>query len=136
MKKMELPNLNMLDQVAGEFLGNFTDEKIFAFYGAMGVGKTTFIKALCKQLGATDHVTSPTFAIVNEYGKQTLIYHIDAFRIEDENEMRNIGLESYFNKDAYCFIEWPANIETLLPTQTVRVEMQLDGESRVILIDN
>ncbi len=114
--------LNELDSISKELLAT-TDKKIFAFFASMGTGKTTLIKQLIKQLGVEDNVSSPTFSLVNEYqnSNREPIFHFDFYRIEDEEEALDIGIEEYFDTDAYCFIEWPEMIENLLPLETVSV---------------
>jgi tRNA threonylcarbamoyladenosine biosynthesis protein TsaE len=114
--------------------------KVFAFRGKMGVGKTTFIKAVCEELGVKDVINSPTFAIINEYHSDMTgepIYHFDFYRIETLAEARQIGTEDYFESGFLCFIEWPEKIEDLLPENTVFVDFaeQLDG-SRELRIRN
>ena len=103
------------------------DEKVFAFYGAMGAGKTTFIKALCEELGVEETITSPTFAIINEYrdGGGNSIFHFDFYRINKLEEAFDFGYEDYFYSGNLCFIEWPERIEPLLPAGTVKV--YIDG---------
>lgn len=134
--------INSLDQIreaAKTFIGAMGDNTVFAFYGKMGAGKTTFIKALCEELGVTDVITSPTFAIVNEYRSDDageLIYHFDFYRIKKLEEVYDMGYEDYFYSGALCFIEWPELIEDLLPgnTVTVNIEEAEDG-SRVLRFD-
>ena len=111
------------------------DATVFAFYGKMGAGKTTFVKALCTELGVEDVITSPTFAIVNEYtdGKGEPIYHFDFYRIKKLEEVYDMGYEDYFYSGAPCFIEWPELIEELLPEDTVRVTIEEQPDhSRVV----
>lgn len=108
---------------------------IFAFYGKMGAGKTTFIKAVCEALGVEDVINSPTFAIVNEYlaGNGEPIYHFDFYRIKKEQEVMDIGYEDYIYSDCLCFMEWPELIEDLLPEDTVKVTIEeTEDGSRVI----
>jgi tRNA threonylcarbamoyladenosine biosynthesis protein TsaE len=112
------------------------DRKVFAFYGKMGAGKTTFIKAICEALGVEDVVTSPTFAIVNEYGTKQesgKVFHFDFYRIKNLREACDIGCDEYFYSGCPCFIEWPELIEELLPEETVRVciEVHEDGSRTV-----
>lgn len=125
-----------LPQVAEEFLAAFGNRKVILFYGEMGVGKTTLIKQLCKQLGVEEATTSPTFSIVNEYLANTgkSIYHFDFYRIEEEAEVFDLGYEDYFYSDNYCFIEWPEKIPNLLPEDTVTLKIEL-GENNERLIE-
>lgn len=124
-----------LQQAAKTFVENMKDRKIFAFYGKMGAGKTTFIKAICEQMGVRDVVTSPTFAIVNEYtdGRDNSLYHFDFYRIEKLEEVYDMGYEDYFYSGNVCFLEWPELIEEILPNDTVRVTIseQDDGTRTV-----
>lgn len=123
MKTLYINNLQEINKTAEQFLKATESQKIFAFYGKMGSGKTTFIKELCKQLGSEDKVTSPTFAIVNEYDtkNENKIYHFDFYRIENIEEAFDLGYEDYFYSDNYCFIEWPELIENLLPEKCTKV---------------
>jgi tRNA threonylcarbamoyladenosine biosynthesis protein TsaE len=124
-----------LPAAAKELLKHSADKKIFAFYGTMGAGKTTIIKAICKYLGATDIVSSPTFTLVNEYKTSAgeSLFHIDFYRIRKQEEVFDFGLEEYLTGDSYCFMEWPELIEELLPEETVRVRIKIDnGEQRVL----
>lgn len=111
---------------AQEFIAQMDDRKIFAFYGKMGAGKTTFIKHLCEAMGVKDIVNSPTFAIVNEYadGNGNPVYHFDMYRIKSIAELYNMGYEDYFYSEAVCFIEWPELAEELLPEDTVKVTIE------------
>lgn len=113
-----------LGSPAKSFISQMDDRTVFAFHGNMGVGKTTFIKAICEELGVEDVINSPTFAIINEYRSATtaeLIYHFDFYRINKLSEAEDIGTEDYFYSGALCFIEWPEKIEELLPCDTVHV---------------
>jgi tRNA threonylcarbamoyladenosine biosynthesis protein TsaE len=109
--------------------------KIFAFYGSMGAGKTTIIKAVCEVLGAKDIISSPTFTLVNEYrtiNGETL-YHIDFYRIKKQEEVFDFGLEEYLSGDSYCFMEWPELVEELLPSETIRIRISVDNNKQRLL---
>jgi tRNA threonylcarbamoyladenosine biosynthesis protein TsaE len=125
-----------IKQAAKQFVEGMGENTVFAFYGKMGAGKTTFIKAVCEQLGVDDTVTSPTFAIVNEYeaANGRPIYHFDFYRIKKVSEAYDMGCEEYFYSGHPCFIEWPELIEEVLPEETVNVtiEVQPDGERRLV----
>ena len=129
-------NLSELPSAAKQLLQAYPDKKIFAFYGEMGAGKTTFIKAICETLGVSDSISSPTFSIVNEYqlAKGEKIFHFDFYRIKLLNEAYDMGYEDYFYAGAYCFIEWPEKIEELLPENYVKVAITQKGEQRTIVI--
>ncbi len=126
---------DQLDEIAGRLLGKFPGSRIFAFYGSMGAGKTTFIKALTAKLGVADVVNSPTFAIVNEYraSDDSSVYHFDLYRLKTWQEMLDIGYEEYFYSGNYCLIEWPEKVENLLPANVVivRIELSPEGEQRL-----
>ena len=124
-------------QAAREFVKLLDKGRIFAFYGKMGSGKTTFIKSICEELGVEDSINSPTFAIVNEYEdrNQNTIYHFDFYRIKSIEEVYNMGYEEYFYGDAICFMEWPELIEELLPEEAVKVFVrEMDGGARSVKI--
>ena len=124
MSIIKIENLDTIRQAAKEFIAGMDDRTVFAFYGNMGAGKTTFIKAICKELGVEDVINSPTFAIINEYRSDTtgeLIYHFDFYRIKKLSEVYDMGYEDYFYSGALCFIEWPEKIEELLPGDVVNV---------------
>ncbi|HBY67338.1 MAG: tRNA (adenosine(37)-N6)-threonylcarbamoyltransferase complex ATPase subunit type 1 TsaE [Flavobacteriaceae bacterium] len=115
--------LDNLQQIADKILTN-AQNKYFLFYGDMGVGKTTLIKALAKQLGVTDNISSPTFSLVNEYeSTDGVIYHFDFYRIEDETEALDMGIEEYFYSDNWVFIEWPEKINKLLPDEHTSITL-------------
>ena len=146
LRNMEfiIPSIDRIDETAREFAAaaQFDDKhrNVFAFYGKMGAGKTTFIKALCDVLGVDDVVNSPTFAIVNEYHSGVLndpVFHFDFYRIKHVDEAFDIGTDDYFYSGAPCFIEWPELIEPLLPDNAVRVDIEElpDGTRRVVLAD-
>lgn len=125
--EITITSINNISDAAKEFVKNMGEGKVFAFYGKMGAGKTTFIKAVCECLGVEDTVTSPTFAIVNEYSSQKVdypIYHFDFYRIKKLEEVYDMGYEDYFYGGGVCFIEWPELIEDLLPESAVRVEIK------------
>lgn len=135
MFKAEIQSLDEINHIAKKFLEAHPADRIFAFYGQMGVGKTTFIKALCEEMHVVDYVTSPTFSLVNEY--QTVdsrsIFHIDFYRTNNIQEAYDLGYEDYFASGNYCFIEWPELIESLLPPITVRVVIkEIENKKRVI----
>ncbi len=136
--KLVLNNLSDIDIIAKKFVENMGNRKVFAFYGEMGAGKTTFIKAICGALGVTETITSPTFAIVNEYEKEDgdPIFHFDFYRIKDIDEAYDFGYEDYFYSGNICFIEWPQLVEPLLPENVVKVQIEIeDNEQRTILVD-
>jgi tRNA threonylcarbamoyladenosine biosynthesis protein TsaE len=115
-----------IDNVAKQILQDFPDDRFFAFWGSMGAGKTTLIKAICKELDVMDNVCSPTFAIVNEYQTQQgkTIYHFDFYRIKNLQEAFDIGYEEYFYSGNYCFVEWTEKIQDLLPESYVEVSIE------------
>lgn len=120
--KLQIPTLDTIDQAAREFVAALGQRRLVAFYGKMGAGKTTFIKAICQQLGVDDVITSPTFAIVNEYtATDGPVYHFDFYRIHKLEEVLDIGYEDYVGSGALCLMEWPELIEDLLPDDTLRV---------------
>ena len=121
--QLKIRNLSEIKIVAKQFIDRIDNEKVFAFYGSMGAGKTTFIKAVCEELGVQETITSPTFAIINEYkdGEGNSIYHFDFYRINKLEEAFDFGYEDYFYSGNLCFIEWPELVESLLPENTVKV---------------
>lgn len=137
MESLELKSLSDLNIVADKFLRLMRNKKVFAFFGPMGVGKTTFIKALCNELGVVEIVTSPTFALVNEYqtGAGNSIFHFDFYRIEKIEEVYDFGYEDYFFSGNYCFIEWPDKVAEILPKDVVFVQLiENEDGSRTINI--
>ncbi len=134
---INIERLEDYPQAAAQFIAAMQGRRIFAFYGSMGAGKTTFIKAVCEAMGVEDAINSPTFAIVNEYGsaRGEAIYHFDFYRIKSIAEVYNMGYEEYLYSNAYCFIEWPELIEELLPEETVRVtiEESADGHRTITM---
>ncbi len=123
---------NELKGAAKVLLDKYPNQRLFAFFGEMGAGKTSFIKRICNTLNVTDVVSSPTFAIVNVYQTQSaeVIYHFDFYRIKSLEEVYDIGYEDYFFSNHYCLMEWPEMIETLLPEDTVRVEIKVDHKTQ------
>ena len=135
MKDHFCENLKQLNKIAKELLKVHNNAKIFAFYGNMGVGKTTFIKEICKCLDVNDNVLSPTFSIINQYTtiQNDFIYHFDFYRIKNINEVYDLGYEDYFYSNSVCLIEWPELIKQLLPNDTVSISInQTEGYSRII----
>ncbi len=142
--EIRIQDLDHIREAAREFINHIGDARVFAFYGTMGAGKTTFVKAICEELGVEDVITSPTFAIVNEYSisnhkvqssklKVQSVFHFDFYRIKKLEEVYDMGYEEYFYSGSLCFIEWPELIEEILPDDAVRVNIseQADG-SRVV----
>ena len=125
--KLQLANI---ERIARQFVEEQSDGRVFAFYGQMGAGKTTFIAAVCKVLGIEEPVNSPTFAIVNEYVADNgeTVYHFDCYRLNTLRDALNIGIEEYFASGNICFIEWAENIEELLPVDTVRVNIVVEDD--------
>ena len=153
--EIKIQDIEHIREAAQKFINQIGDRRVFAFYGKMGAGKTTFVKAICEELGVEDVITSPTFAIINEYqvlgdrclvmdNGQTIntqhpthitqIFHFDFYRIKKLEEVYDMGYEDYFYSGALCFIEWPELIEDVLPEDAVRVniEEQPDGSRLVI----
>ena len=138
-----IKDIEHIREAAREFIEHIGEHRVFAFYGKMGAGKTTFVKAICEELGVDDVITSPTFAIINEYTtahqpsdislQTSTIYHFDFYRIKKLEEVYDMGYEDYFYSGALCFIEWPELIEEILPDDAIRVSIteQEDG-SRVV----
>ena len=139
MQTIQIKSLETIREAAKAFIAAMDDRTVFAFYGAMGAGKTTFIKALCEELGVEDVINSPTFAIVNEYRSETtgeLIYHFDFYRINKLSEAEDIGTEDYFYSGALCFIAWPEKIDELLPGDVVNVRIAENADgSRTVEVD-
>ena len=153
--EIKIQNIETIREAAREFISQIGDRRVFAFYGSMGAGKTTFVKAICEELGVSDVITSPTFAIVNEYSlpptpsdwrgssgaeaspnrgrMEGAIYHFDFYRIKKLEEVYDMGYEDYFYSGSLCFIEWPELLEELLPDDAVRVSIteQEDGSRTV-----
>lgn len=136
---LKIADIDHIRHAAADFITHMHPHTVFAFEGAMGAGKTTFIKAICEELGVKEVINSPTFSIINEYRSHTtgaIIYHFDFYRIQKLSEALDIGTEDYLYSGAFCFIEWPNNIKEILPENTVfvRIEEQPDG-SRFVTFD-
>ena len=138
--EIKIQSLDHIHEAAREFIAAMGDNTVFALYGKMGAGKTTFVKALCQELGVEDVVTSPTFAVINEYRSDIageLIYHFDFYRIKKLEEVYDMGYEDYFYSGALGFIEWPELVEELLPGNTVKVTIEeLEDGSRKLTMEN
>lgn len=134
--RIEIKHISDINNAARQFIDQIGDKTVIALYGAMGAGKTTFIKAVCEELGVTETITSPTFAIVNEYksGDSSPIYHFDFYRINKLEEVYDFGYEDYFYNGNLCFIEWPELIESLLPDNCLKLKIS-ETESGVRLIE-
>ncbi|KGF51553.1 tRNA (adenosine(37)-N6)-threonylcarbamoyltransferase complex ATPase subunit type 1 TsaE [Prevotella amnii] len=133
--EIKVNSLEEINEAAKKFINTIGSNNVFAFYGRMGAGKTTFIKAVCEELGVKDVITSPTFAIVNEYtdGKGLPIYHFDFYRIKKLEEVYDMGYSDYFDSGNLCFLEWPELIEDLLPDNVVKVVIEEEDDgSRLI----
>ena len=130
---IHIHSLAELPEAARQFVALMGDETVYAFYGEMGAGKTTFINALSRRLGVEeDMANSPSFSIINEYRSDTtaeLIYHFDLYRLESLEEAMDIGVEDYFDSGVLCLLEWPERIEPMLPDDTVRVDIAADPDS-------
>ena len=123
-------HLKELPEIARKLVEQFPEERVFAFYGKMGAGKTTFIQSVCRVLGSDDTVTSPTFALINEYNtkKNGSVFHFDFYRIKNLEEVFDLGYEDYLYSGSYCLIEWPELIEPLLPEKVVRVKIEVEPD--------
>ena len=137
--EIRIKSIEEIAVAAKEFVAAMGERKVFGFYGKMGAGKTTFIKAVCEELGVEDVINSPTFAIVNEYvdGQGEPVYHFDFYRIKNLQEVMDLGYEDYVYSGHVCFMEWPELIENLLPDDAVKVtiEEEIDG-GRVLVVDS
>lgn len=129
-------SLENLSEIASEIIAS-AENKTLLFFGEMGVGKTTLIKEICKKLGVLDSISSPTFSLVNEYetSKEEKVFHFDFYRITDEEEALDMGIEEYFDNNDWCLIEWPKNIENLLPLDAVQIHLSIlnDGKRNIQL---
>lgn len=139
MSSIKIESPDVIREAARTFIAEMGDRTVFAFRGSMGAGKTTFIKAICEELGVQDVINSPTFAIINEYRSEDtgeLIYHFDFYRINKQSEAEEIGTSDYFYSGALCFIEWPEKVEDLLPGDTVSVSIREEADgSRTVEIN-
>lgn len=129
--KIKIDSLDNIHEATKQFIEHMGEGKVFAFYGKMGAGKTTFIKAICEEMGVEDVITSPTFAIVNEYRSNTteeIIYHFDFYRIKKLEEVYDMGYEDYFYSGALCFLEWPELIEEILPGDATKVTITTEED--------
>lgn len=138
MDTFYIDSLDQINAVAAEFLSKYEKERVFAFYGPMGVGKTTFVKALCKELNVEDTVNSPSFAIVNEYHTPAdeIVYHFDFYRLKEEEEAYDMGYEDYLYSGHYNMIEWPEKIATLLPEGRLDLNLEelADGRRKLTVL--
>jgi tRNA threonylcarbamoyladenosine biosynthesis protein TsaE len=127
-----------LEDIAKALLSQFKNNRVFTFSGNLGSGKTTFIKYLCKVLGVAGNISSPTFALVNEYegAKGLIIYHFDFYRIKNVREAYDMGYEEYFYSGNYCFVEWPEMVKELIPEDAVKVLIEVKNEIRELIISN
>jgi len=128
MKTVRCTDVAALGGLARTILDHFPDQRVFAFKGRMGAGKTTLIKSICQQLGVSDIVNSPTFAIINVYSTQDheMVYHFDLYRLKNSEELMDIGYEDYYYSGNYCLIEWPDKFEELLPENYVYIKIEVD----------
>jgi tRNA threonylcarbamoyladenosine biosynthesis protein TsaE len=131
MIRINIPDLASIDDAARELIDILPESRIFAFYGEMGAGKTTLIKALCRVLHVTDDTSSPSFGLIYEYrtSGSDSVYHFDFYRIEHLEEAYDLGYEEYIDSGQYCFIEWPEKVATLLPPETVNVSIKITGNN-------
>lgn len=137
MMEIIIKDKKHLHQAASKLLKESDGKKLFSFYGGMGAGKTTIIKAICEELGAIDIISSPTFTLVNEYKtkKGEALYHIDFYRIKKLEEVFDFGVEEYLTGESYCFMEWPELVEDVLPSDTVKVRISVDvSEQRILSV--
>lgn len=128
--RIEIPSVDKIQEAARQFVCQMGDAKVFAFYGKMGAGKTTFIKAICQELGVEDVITSPTFALVNEYtaGDGSPVFHFDFYRVKSLEEVYDMGFEDYLYGGALCLVEWPELVEELLPQDAVAVTIHANAD--------
>lgn len=138
MDTFYIDSLENINAVAADFLVHYGSERVLAFYGPMGVGKTTFVKAICESLSVEDTVNSPSFAIVNEYqtDKSEVLYHFDFYRLKEEEEAYDMGYEDYLYSGNYCMIEWPEKIASLLPSGRLDLTLEEveDGRRKITVV--
>ena len=136
---LEINHINELPQAAKEFVNLISDRNVFVFYGAMGVGKTTFIKAICKELKVVDNVVSPTFSLINEYktSDAQIIYHFDVYRINKIEQVYDFGYEDYFYSGRISLIEWPEKIESILPEEVIPIYIteEINGTRKIVITE-
>ncbi len=137
MLRLTFNQIDQLPEVAKRLLAEFPDERFYAFFGSMGVGKTTLIKEICAQLGVEQNVCSPTFAIINEYADRDgePVYHFDFYRLKNLDEAYDIGYEEYFYSGCWCFTEWTEKIEPLLPDRYLRIDIVEQNGTRTLTAD-
>ncbi|MBP3474188.1 MAG: tRNA (adenosine(37)-N6)-threonylcarbamoyltransferase complex ATPase subunit type 1 TsaE [Alistipes sp.] len=137
MKKIEIDSLSELERVAEEILSALGERRVVLLRGGMGAGKTTLVSRIASKLGAEDTVTSPTFALVNQYeGREGTIYHFDFYRINRVEEVFDLGYEEYFYSGELCFVEWPEMVEGLLPDDAMQVRITVgDDQKRIFEIE-
>jgi tRNA threonylcarbamoyladenosine biosynthesis protein TsaE len=136
MLRISIPDLGSIDGAARGLIAAFPDQRVFALYGEMGAGKTTLIKAFCRVLQVTDITSSPSFGLIYEYktGTDESVFHFDFYRIENLEEVYDIGYEEYVYSGHYCFIEWPDKIAPLLPPGTVHVNLKVERDLKRTLV--
>ncbi|MEI8202667.1 MAG: tRNA (adenosine(37)-N6)-threonylcarbamoyltransferase complex ATPase subunit type 1 TsaE [Bacteroidota bacterium] len=135
MNSFNCKNIDEIDGIVRNIFNTYPHERVFAFYGKMGSGKTTFIKKMCEQLGVECNTSSPTFAIINDYPKvdRGSVYHFDFYRIKNQMDALDIGFEEYLYSGNYCLIEWSEKIENLLPDNHIRIDIDVtENEQRII----
>lgn len=135
--RFEIDSLQALPEISERFIEALGSNKMIAFHGEMGAGKTTFINGLLQHMGIDDHASSPTFSIVNEYFSPNFgkVYHFDFYRIDDEMEALDIGVEEIFEEETWCFMEWPEKIDNLIPENCVSVCITVENERRIIQLE-
>lgn len=136
MSKISHVGLQELPAAAKTILDSLTNETVIAFYGEMGAGKTTLIKEICRQMGSKDNITSPTFALMNEYrtDSEKKIFHFDFYRIDSVTEAYDMGYEDFFYSGHLCLVEWPEKIKQLLPQNCLTVSITVDNNLRTITV--